>query len=602
MNTKLKKAAESKNRALTTFCFSALFLIFAISVFGSFRGPASPDESFYFTIPYRVSLGDALFFDEWHASQISAFPLYLPLKLFIAVTGSTDGIILFFRLLYCVCQCCVSCFIFISLNKKYSTVTALLSAIIFQVYAPETLDTLDYYTMSLMGLAVCSFLLIFIDKPSFPVLFLCGVTFAFTVTAQPFFVILYAVWAFGVLFFLIRKKKSSVFNLNLFIKVSTGILLSFIVFMIWLLSKENFREFLSSFGNIFSGEDHVLPFTQGRKTDMFTWYVIPATLFNANPFLFCLSNAVLVPVIIDRKRTEHRNIYLFISTLVLLIYQISIFITAPLFWPVPAFIFLIIVLVLTQKTDKRLVALTVAGIIYVFIFGIVSQALDYTGATGLVLSLTALFPSAKDLLKEIGEQQQIKNKTPDGKNYNIQVFISKVIRPFICVFLSAALVSGLAYCGYSAFSPDTMAAQFDRPSGKTIQLTDGPLKGIFIQKALAQKYNKMLNDIDTINSNSDGKILIAELIPFLYLASDNAPATDTTWFITEETILLNQYYEADESHIPSVVYIPNDDFYWNGHFRNKIQKNNIRNDIEKMFVYTREQGQAGDIYNIISLR
>ena len=33
------------------------------------------DEAFYLTIPHRLTLGDALFLDEWHLSQMSGLLL-----------------------------------------------------------------------------------------------------------------------------------------------------------------------------------------------------------------------------------------------------------------------------------------------------------------------------------------------------------------------------------------------------------------------------------------------------------------------------------------------------------------------------------------------
>ena len=43
-------------------------------------GMADLDESFYLTIPLRLTQGDALFVDEWHLSQLSSFLLYPRVK------------------------------------------------------------------------------------------------------------------------------------------------------------------------------------------------------------------------------------------------------------------------------------------------------------------------------------------------------------------------------------------------------------------------------------------------------------------------------------------------------------------------------------------
>jgi len=111
--------------------------VFALTLFRSiFYGIATPDESFYLTIPYRVIKGDALLLDEWHASQLSAFLLYLPMKLFLLINKSTDGIILYFRFLFAISQTAVSCYTYYKL-KKFGTLPALISAVIFLLYVPS---------------------------------------------------------------------------------------------------------------------------------------------------------------------------------------------------------------------------------------------------------------------------------------------------------------------------------------------------------------------------------------------------------------------------------------------------------------------------------
>ena len=61
-------------------------------------GIATPDESFYLTIPYRFLKGDAFFINEWHVAQLSGALQCLPVLFFVKVFGSGEGIILFFRL------------------------------------------------------------------------------------------------------------------------------------------------------------------------------------------------------------------------------------------------------------------------------------------------------------------------------------------------------------------------------------------------------------------------------------------------------------------------------------------------------------------------
>ena len=57
-------------------------------------GFGSEDEPFYLTIAHRLVKGDGLISEEWHLSQLSAVLLYPIMKLYLAVAGTTEGILL----------------------------------------------------------------------------------------------------------------------------------------------------------------------------------------------------------------------------------------------------------------------------------------------------------------------------------------------------------------------------------------------------------------------------------------------------------------------------------------------------------------------------
>ena len=80
---------------------AAVFVLIAVYLLMHLRnGIGLPDESFYLTVPQRIFNGDGLVSSEWHVTQFSSFAQYPFYALFRFVTGSTDGIILFFRVLY----------------------------------------------------------------------------------------------------------------------------------------------------------------------------------------------------------------------------------------------------------------------------------------------------------------------------------------------------------------------------------------------------------------------------------------------------------------------------------------------------------------------
>lgn len=83
--------------------FSVLFG--AALVFALWKCPfgfGSYDDAFYLTIPHRLSMGDVLFADEWHVSQMAGLITTPLVWLYRTITGSTDGILLAARYAYVV--------------------------------------------------------------------------------------------------------------------------------------------------------------------------------------------------------------------------------------------------------------------------------------------------------------------------------------------------------------------------------------------------------------------------------------------------------------------------------------------------------------------
>ncbi len=115
----IDKINSSRNKKLSVCGIFILFAGFLVLLRASFYGTHTWDESFYLTIPYRFFLGDAPFVDEWHVSQLSAFLQYIPLWLFVKIAGSAEGIILYFRILTCLCQFAIAVFMFQKLKKQY---------------------------------------------------------------------------------------------------------------------------------------------------------------------------------------------------------------------------------------------------------------------------------------------------------------------------------------------------------------------------------------------------------------------------------------------------------------------------------------------------
>lgn len=572
-------------------------LLFAFTLLRSaFYGTSSPDESFYLTIPYRLIKGDALLIDEWHASQFSAFLLYLPMKIFLKINGSTDGIILFFRCLFVFCQTVVSFYTYHKL-KKYSSLAAFVSSAVFLLYVTETVNMLDYYTMSLMGFQVVTLVLFCSEKLTPLKLIFCGIVFACVVVAQPFNCIVYFLFTIAVtVFIIIRKKKQysefyqKYLSLKSWIYITIGIVIVAAAFFVFILTRMTLSEFFSNLGNIFGGHDHTLPFADTGKTDMFSYLTIIRTMTKIAPYGFYITVIVSAALIYDKKRLQRRKLWILIALIVgvfLVIENIIVSLSdlaATLFRPYILTFLTFITLMLTKKKDKNLFLIFGSGFVYILFLGIISQALDYVGVIGLVISNCAFMPSLKQLYYEI-----LQTEANQESSDNVKITLSKII----CIVTAVVVVFDIASGTAIKFSDNTMALGFDRTVVKAeVIIADGPLKGIHFDNETAETYYKILDDVTEIKNNSCEKVFVASLTPWIYFCFEDSPATFTTWYIEEEFNLYEDYYK-NKNHIPQCIYIPNTEYYYGFNYadRSEIHKNFF----SEMFNLTQVNGKAGYI-------
>lgn len=587
--------------------FSVIGIFALLLLRSAFYSIASPDESFYLTIPYRLILGDSLVVDEWHASQFSAFLMYLPMKLYMLITKGTDGIVLFMRCLFVFCQTTVSCYTYIKL-KKYGVLPALVSSVLYLLYVPETVNMLDYYTMSLMGCQVAVLTLFFTENLKVKHLLFTGIVFACVVITQPFNCLIYFVYSAAVFVCIIAKnkvKKSDFAERYLSHKVwfyiTIGIVLVALVFLVFLFSKMTFTEFVNNFGNIFGGHDHTLPFAETGETDMFSYMTIVNTLYYYIPVSFIMSVILIVLLLLDKTRIKNRKFWLGIAciTVIALTIEMGIAVakdmTSVLFKPYILFVLTFVCLMLTKNKDKKLFSIWFAGIAYVVCLGIISQALDYVGVIGLVISNCALLPAFKQMYMEISAESCL-NK--DSKQTNI--YNKYVVKAIFCVVILVISFDAVTGTGLKLMD-DPSAVGFGRSGiSADIAIDKGPLKGIRTDKDTLESYNNILSDLEEIKENSCEKVLVAGLVPWIYFCFDESPATFTTWYIKEEFNLYQDYYNQDTDRLPVCIYVPRTRFYWS------VKQENFAIEYKEFFssIFTVEEknGKEGYIMYVKGLK
>ena len=115
------------------------------------------DEPYYPAIASRFVSGDRPGIDEWDSGQWSSMLLTPFVMAYMRITGSSEGIIFFFRVLFVIFQTIVSGMI-IRMLKRHG-ITAYIAGVFFLLYVPFNLMAVSYDTIGLqaMTLSICIF-------------------------------------------------------------------------------------------------------------------------------------------------------------------------------------------------------------------------------------------------------------------------------------------------------------------------------------------------------------------------------------------------------------------------------------------------------------
>ena len=565
-NSSLKK---SPCRAVTGPAAAALcfFVLLAFGVMYArcvFYGLHTPDESFYFTIPYRIFRGDALLIDEWHLTMFSSFLQYLPLAAFIKVTGSTDGIILFFRLLYVISQTAVAVFVF-SRMKRYGVFTGLCAALLFFVYVPEYVPSTDYYTMSLAACELIAVILLTSERISVPKSVFIGILSACAVIAQPVGTVLYFIYSGAVLFSAVGKRKAKKrpegLSPRIWGGVTAGIVLTAAVFATYMLMQAPPAELIKAIPNLFSGYDHVLPFSGGQKTDLFCYHEISIQLFRRNPVTFCASPALAAGLLADRRRTEHRPVWFAAISAYVLFDLCSAFFLARmdaakmLLFPYVPFTVTLYCYLLTKNRDRRLFCFWCAGLAYVVCLGAVSHALEYVGVIGCVISNTVFPPVAAKLISECRRGSY--GNAPAEKRGRLPLWVFSTA----CAALAAAFIVNNAAFFMMSDRLDASAHWIGETAREKI--VEGPLSGITVSSSEKKACDAVSADVRRMTELAPGRFYVEGNIPWTYLMNDAPPGTCSAWYVSKPGGNM-PYYEENPLRIPRAVYYPSVWLYLNG--------------------------------------
>ena len=489
-----------------------LILSAAALIIRAFYGFCWSDETFYISTTKRLFEGDLIFVDEWFPTQLSSLILLPFYAAFFLVTGSTSGIILYFRLVYILVCLLISCMSFMLLKRRHSVASALAFSLFIMFYAHLNIATMSYYTMSFLFF-IFAMLLISEDNKRFR--FAGGFLFALSVLSLPSLAIGFFAAAALILLFAVRFR-----SLRFpFVQVLAGIAFAAILFVIYLYASGNSLPSLFRFlPYVLSDEEHQTGLTAPFKKFFTSVTDVYGPAFCLSILLSCLSFLAL-------KRDYLRK-YFLAADIMLFIYYLVISAGHTGYINTGFALFALPVFCMTKKKDIcSFLTLYCGGLAVSMTYSYSSNGELYVMAIGHGIACAAAILFIDDFIKE---------------------YPSAAVR-----LLQAAV---------AVFILQTCLLRFvnvyrDAPLDKLdTYISEGPAAGLYTTSEHALQYDSLYSDIMK-NTSGNGYVFFSKLLPWGYLAADMKCGAPTTWRTKMDSVRLRQYFSEHPERLPDTVFV-----------------------------------------------
>ncbi len=599
------------------FIISLIIGILSLSIY-LFTHPYFYDETFYATIPYRLVNGDSLVQHEWHLTQFSSLFTYLPVRIWLALKGSSEGIIVFLRCLYFLIHAVATTIIY-RFFRKYGN-WAIAAAIIFFTQVPYRIFAISYNSIFVLFTLFYTLVLLSIYKNKSKHLYIiAGACFGCSCVCNPLYCcafVLYliacAIWTkrnsfktfvIKIKTFYISKKQNNIPK-NQRTKISEidafpnmesyncffskeAIIYSFLGILAVAVFAVSF--FFATGGTIDSVFENIQNLLQSSEYIITSHSLLRKIESTRNFFSQISFNAPhILPLFflllfLDKKRKllSRRCIYISVSLIISIAYMFGIFKNYSFFtnfFSLPFLIFSITCYILTDKKNKNLFHCMWIPVVIAALFQYMSANTILT-PLGIVFAIGniagAIF--VKDLFDEIRFESKSKldSQQPNG----------------LITFAKYILCAGL--CAQILFQGLVLQHEQIPDKQNIIKATSGPYSGIIMTEQQHQSYINILSDFDFINPLNTEKepVLIVSCKNWIYLYNESPMATYAAW--CTDTINKDQlvsYYTVNPDKIPKYIYVDMFDYY------NRFNFDTTQYNLEimsEMFDFTKEELSNG---------
>ena len=571
------------------------------------------DEGVYLTIAERIVHGERPLVDEWQVAQLSCLFFCLPYKIYVALKGSTTGIILCMRYLFVAFNAVVYWFVYSRL-RAYKWQGLLASALLC-ICVPFGIFACNYYTMSVrLMMIVC--LLLFSEKQSVPTLWIAGVLLSCAVLYEPGLAFLYFGYCILVLIRFVLRKKGKRFledfdfclRTRTWLHLSLSVLVCAAAFLSWLFSRSGFRNVLASVPyQLFTDPEYDFSAHGSAWSVFFRKMAEAGELYGS----VCWIGAIVIVALsiayacgLFRKYRETVRKVLFVLACALWIlgcvmtFRVAKADVADLFlivYPAPLFWFGFVCFLLCEHKNKRFLFFWVVGL------GL-SLCVDFLSAIALSLGspigFISVFVFITDLVRELRAEYDERKQQNSGDADKKRAAYGK---------LALRVCAGLTGCCFALWSAFILF-YLQNPSvtvhlisavpltRETVPCKDGPCRSLRYPAEYEKNYSDKLSDVDTIRSKKPKNLFICTLAPEMYLYAELPYATFSSYTFGKTRFLNREllYWKQHPEKLPACIFIPFDRCSPSDGEKN-AWLSWVRKSFDPLCTYTLETGKSGYI-------
>ena len=525
------------------------------------------DETFYFSTTYRFYQGDSIFLHDWFPTQLSSIILLPIFTLFVKITGSTDGVILFFRQLFVIVSLINAICLFNMLKNRTKELIALLCSLCLLFYTHLNIATLSYYTISvqcyLMAM-VCTYYYYSNKKKRY--LVISGILFAISVLALPTMAAAYVlVVILGLILVLIVKKLradnsfrkfiDSLELVTIFKYTLAGIMIPAIIFFIFLLTNVSIKDFIAAIPYVLSDEEHVTDLIYPFKKffiginevygyTAYAGYLLILVSFIIHPFKLASNKQLKMYLFLA-------DVLLFIDYFICSINHTGYIQTAILLFALPLFF-------LNKNRDRHLFFLFFAsGLIFSMVFSYSSNGYLYILSMGHFIAPIGGILTIYDFAVDALNNQHRDIITQSGTSTCIQRNFGTICYITCIAFLLVGTVQTMTLRLNNIYR-DAPLLQLDS------KIEKGPAKGLYTTNKHMTQYNEIYDTITRYCTSQslghEGNIFITKLLPFGYMCTDLRCASPTSWRTQFNSQRLQPYYEMNPDRYPDIIFVVDEEY------------------------------------------